>query len=188
MRATCLSRTRILSTLAPRRALTGSITYEAWNGAPHGLRMASTVTNTVPVSEPSNSSGRKERVVILGSGWAGYALARTLDPRKYERIMVSPRSYFVFTPLLAGTAVGTLEFRAVTESVRRLNLDNYYQGWADDVDFARKVVRVEANTSDDLAARTTSQLAPHQATNETEKGPMFDLPYDKLVVAVGASG
>lgn len=124
-------------------------------------------------------------MVILGSGWAGYAFARTLDPRKYERIMVSPRSYFVFTPLVAGTAVGTLEFRAVTESVRRLNLDQYYQAWADDVDFTRKVVRVEANTSDDLATRTRG-TSPTSKTTTTEKGPMFDVAYDKLVIAVGA--
>lgn len=100
--------------------------------------------------------------------------------------MVSPRSYFVFTPLLAGTAVGTLEFRAVIESVRKLHLDQYLQGWADDIDFTRKVVRVEANTSGDLAARTTPQLLPRQVAHEMEKGPTFDVPYDKLVVAVGA--
>ena len=65
--------------------------------------------------------------MILGSGWAGYGFARTLDPNKYERIMISPRSYFVFTPLLAGSAVGTLEFRAILESVRRLRLDDFHQ-------------------------------------------------------------
>ncbi|KAI1258778.1 pyridine nucleotide-disulfide oxidoreductase-domain-containing protein [Xylariaceae sp. FL1019] len=126
-----------------------------------------------------STQGQKERVVILGSGWAGYAFARTLDPKKFERIMISPRSYFVFTPLVAGTAVGTLEFRAVMESVRRLGLDHYHQGWADDVDFSRKVIRVEANTSDDIAAKTIG-------TGPVKKGAMFDVPYDKLVVAVGS--
>ncbi|KAI0476980.1 FAD/NAD(P)-binding domain-containing protein [Xylaria cf. heliscus] len=193
-RATCLVPTRFIITPASRQVLTSWNACEAWGGVARGLRMASTVANTVPTTINGKSPGRKERVVILGSGWAGYAFARTLDPRKYERIMVSPRSYFVFTPLVAGTAVGTLEFRAVIESVRRLNLDHYYQGWADDVDFARKVVRVEANTSDDLTSRTTPQLLPRNATGETEtetetekeKGPTFDLAYDKLVVAVGA--
>ncbi|KAI0834818.1 FAD/NAD(P)-binding domain-containing protein [Hypoxylon sp. FL0890] len=144
-----------------------------------GLRMASTV---------SNDGRRKERVVILGSGWSGYGLARSLDPNKYERIMISPRSYFVFTPLLAGTAVGTLEFRAVLEPVRRLGLDHYHQGWADDIDFARKVIRVEANISDmadDLASRTRLILR-HRLGGSTEKGPMFDVEYDKLIIAVGA--
>ncbi|KAK7225685.1 hypothetical protein V2G26_013688 [Clonostachys chloroleuca] len=46
----------------------------------------------------STSEEKKERVVILGSGWAGYALARSLSPSKTDRILISPRSYFVFTP------------------------------------------------------------------------------------------
>ncbi|KAI1074093.1 FAD/NAD(P)-binding domain-containing protein [Whalleya microplaca] len=144
-----------------------------------GLRMASVVANGA-----DSSCKRKERVVILGSGWAGYAFARTLDPKKFERIMISPRSYFVFTPLLAGTAVGTLEFRAVLESVRRLGLDHFHQGWADDIDFARKTIRVEANTSDDMASRT--RLVLKRPIEQVEKGPMFDVGYDKLVIAVGS--
>ncbi|KXJ94555.1 pyridine nucleotide-disulfide oxidoreductase-domain-containing protein [Microdochium bolleyi] len=146
------------------------------------------------VARQSND-GKKERVVILGSGWAGYGFARTLDPKKYERIMISPRSYFVFTPLLAGTAVGTLEFRATLESVRRLGLDYFHQGWADDVDFARKTIRVEANTSDELGSTTTTKALkqgqppnPSSGTNEVEpgRGAMFEVPYDKLVIAVGS--
>ncbi|RYP44372.1 hypothetical protein DL768_009158 [Monosporascus sp. mg162] len=127
---------------------------------------------------------RKERVVILGSGWAGYTFARSLNPNKFDRIMISPRSYFVFTPLLAGTAVGTLEMRTVLEPVRRLGLDGFYQGWADDIDFARKTIRVEANTSDDLASRT--RLIVKRSSGASEKGPVFEVTYDKLVIAVGS--
>ncbi|KAI0115805.1 FAD/NAD(P)-binding domain-containing protein [Nemania sp. FL0031] len=187
MKATCLIPTRLLTTPNCLQALNSSALRKVWS-VDRGLRMASTVTGTPSAATDTKSSGRKERVVILGSGWAGYAFARTLDPRKYERIMVSPRSYFVFTPLVAGTAVGTLEFRAVIESVRKLHLDHYLQGWADDIDFARKVVRVEANTSGDLAARTTPHLLPRHAAHEAEaeKGPVFEVPYDKLVIAVGA--
>ncbi|KAI1469190.1 FAD/NAD(P)-binding domain-containing protein [Daldinia caldariorum] len=143
--------------------------------APRCLRQASTATQ---------NDRKKERVVILGSGWAGYGFARSLDPKKYERIMISPRSYFVFTPLLAGTAVGTLEFRAVTEPVRKLGLDHFHQGWADDIDFARKVIRVEANTSDDIASRT--RLALKHRPGTADKGALFDVEYDKLVIAVGS--
>ncbi|KAK0738392.1 hypothetical protein B0T18DRAFT_492381 [Schizothecium vesticola] len=105
---------------------------------------------------------KKERVVIVGSGWAGYGFARALDPSKFERILVSPRSYFVFTPLLASTAVGTLEFRSVLEPIRRLpgpGVD-FYQGWADHVDFAAKTIRVEANIADDLASQTVIPTPP----------------------------
>jgi len=125
----------------------------------------------------------------LGSGWAGYALARTLDPAKYDRIVISPRSYFLFTPLLASTAAGTLEFRAVLEPVRRLTGIDFYQGWADDIDFTRKRVRAEANTADDLASKTivlpadASKAFPKAAG---AKGEVFDVSYDKLVIACGS--
>lgn len=90
---------------------------------------------------------------------------------------MSPRSHFVFTPLLASSAVGTLEFRAVVEPVRRLGLDEFHQAWASSIDFRRKVVRVEASTRDD-AARTGAEPVP-------VPGSEFEVPYDKLVVAVG---
>ncbi|KAK0645988.1 pyridine nucleotide-disulfide oxidoreductase-domain-containing protein [Cercophora newfieldiana] len=142
-----------------------------------------------PYSITTNSNkGKKERVVILGSGWAGYAFANALDPAKYERIVVSPRSYFVFTPLLASTAVGTLEFRAVLEPVRRLPGINFYQGWADDIDFARKTVRAEANTADDLASKTIVLPAGGGSYPKAPgiKGETFDVEYDKLVIACGS--
>lgn len=103
----------------------------------------------------------------------------------------------MFTPLLASTAVGTLEFRATLESVRRLGKNvRFYQGWADDVDFERKIIRVEENCADDMSSqtilpppppppkenRTDVQVAPPQIP----KGPIEEVSYDKLVVAVGA--
>ncbi|KAL0931658.1 pyridine nucleotide-disulfide [Colletotrichum truncatum] len=131
-------------------------------------------------SSSSADDDKRQRVVILGSGWAGYALARELDPKKYERILISPRSYFVFTPLLASTSVGTLEFRSTLEPVRRLGLDAFHQAWADDVDFSRKLVRIEKVTSEDPTSRTLP-AKPHQPKGET-----IDVPYDKLVISVGA--
>ncbi|KAL2124294.1 hypothetical protein VTJ04DRAFT_659 [Mycothermus thermophilus] len=126
----------------------------------------------------------KPRVVILGSGWAGYGFARTLDPAKYERIVISPRSYFVFTPLLASTSVGTLEFRTILEPVRRLpGKIGFYQGWADDIDFDRKVVRVETNATEEAASKT---VVPGPDEKPKPKGDLIDIPYDKLVIACGA--
>jgi hypothetical protein len=80
-----------------------------------------------------NSSQHKERLVILGSGWGGYGLLRGIDKSRYgefvntlalythlsraDVMVISPNSYFNFTPLLASSAVGTLEFRCVVEPV-----------------------------------------------------------------------
>ncbi|KAL2141812.1 hypothetical protein VTI28DRAFT_1899 [Corynascus sepedonium] len=149
-------------------------------------------------SATRSNGTRKERVVILGSGWAGYGFARTLDPAKYERVIISPRSYFVFTPLLASTSVGTLEFRTILEPVRRLpGKVGFLQGWADDIDFERKTISVEANAAED-AASTTVVPAPSPPPSETSrpeslgtpfkapKGDLVNIPYDKLVIACGA--
>ena len=62
----------------------------------------------------------KPRVVVLGSGWAGCRLMKGLDPKVYDIVCVSPRNHMVFTPLLASTCVGTLEFRSVAEPIGRI--------------------------------------------------------------------
>lgn len=36
-------------------------------------------------------------------------------------VVVSPRNYFLFTPMLAASAVGTIEFRSITEPIRNVN-------------------------------------------------------------------
>ena len=114
-------------------------------------------------------------------------------------IVVSPRSYFVFTPLLNSTSVGTLEFRAALEPVRSKRKPNveYLQGWADGVDFRRKLVTVEESVADRY--KTMKEIESHSKDDAAEvskghnaaqiepgtKGKRFEIGYDKLVVAVG---
>lgn len=62
----------------------------------------------------------KPRVVVLGSGWAGCRLMKEIDTKIYDIVCVSPRNHMVFTPLLASTCVGTLEFRSVAEPIGRI--------------------------------------------------------------------
>jgi NADH dehydrogenase FAD-containing subunit len=128
--------------------------------------------------------------LLIRKGWAGYTFARGLDRKKYHAIIVSPRPYFVFTPLLASTAVGTLEFRTALEPVRskRLRAD-YIQGWADSVDFSGKCVTIEAAVEDPRLglAQTKRQSIknPHEKSDAIKKGKLFRIHYDKLVIAVG---
>jgi NADH dehydrogenase FAD-containing subunit len=105
--------------------------------------------------------------------------------------VVSPRSYFVFTPLLTDCSVGTLEFRTALEPVRRRRSGvEFYQAWANDVDFANKKVRVEESIMDPLV---TKALASNRYLDEPtamqkekqKRGYMFDITYDKLVIATG---
>jgi NADH dehydrogenase FAD-containing subunit len=125
----------------------------------------------------------------LPSGWAGFTVARRLDPRKYQAVVVSPRSYFVFTPLLASTSVGTLEFRTALEPVRsRRQQVEFFQGWADSVDFANKCITVEETVEDprqSLAPTGNHDRSKEQMKLKEEKGKLFGLKYDKLVVTVG---
>lgn len=133
----------------------------------------------------------------------GYVLARRLDSRKYRVVVISPRSYFVFTPLLNDTAVGTLEFRNVLESIRkRHSTIEYIQGWADDVNFVGKTVTVEPSVLDpDVGLALTGPRKPNEqqttsgysnSANGVQMGgtgknqvPTFPVSYDKLIIAVG---
>lgn len=71
-------------------------------------------------SAAASSAKGKPKVVVIGCGWAGYRVALDLDKSKFDVQLVSPRNYFLFTPLLPSTAVGTLEFRAIQEPVRTI--------------------------------------------------------------------
>jgi NADH dehydrogenase FAD-containing subunit len=144
----------------------------------------------LPATSPSRVS-----CLTVTTGWAGYTLARDLDPKKYQVVVVSPRSYFVFTPLLASTSTGTLEFRTALEPVRsRRTKVEFFQGWADSVDFASKTLKVEvavenpwqamALTADGREDQNANQLEQEKGA-KPKKGKMFEMNYDKLVVAVG---
>lgn len=64
--------------------------------------------------------GEKPRVVVLGTGWAACRFLKGLDTKIYDAVCISPRNHMVFTPLLASTCVGTLEFRSVAEPINRI--------------------------------------------------------------------
>lgn len=117
-------------------------------------------------------------------------LSRQLDKKKFQPVIVSPRTYFAFTPLLASTAVGTLEFRNTIESVRARNSGvEFYQGWADDVNFNEKRLIIESAAQRPPQALESLQTAGDRGdrllTTKKKQGHLFDLKYDKLVVAVG---
>lgn len=118
----------------------------------------------------------------------GYVLSKNLDTRKYALVVVSPRSYFVFTPLLADAAVGTLEFRTALEPVRRKNSGvSFLQGWADDVDFAERTVTVEPSALDpDVGHALTGERKGNKSIQPAgQTVPTFKISYDKLIIAVG---
>ncbi|KAJ5676806.1 uncharacterized protein N7477_002439 [Penicillium maclennaniae] len=149
-----------------------------------------------------NLDHQKERVVILGSGWGGYTLSRKLSPKIYSPIVISPRSYFVFTPLLTDAASGSLDFSNIVEPVRDSHAKiDFFQAAARAIDLKKKTITCEATvvrsgvtessrTQDDErqvddGVETTSKH-PMKELRAWEQGELFEVPYDKLVIAVGA--
>ena len=65
-----------------------------------------------PASKTTRSGGR-QKLVILGTGWGSYSVLKSINKSLFDVVVVSPRNHFLFTPLLASTTVGTLEFRLV---------------------------------------------------------------------------
>lgn len=119
----------------------------------------------------------KSRLLILGSGWGGYEVLRGIDKDRWNVTIVSPSNYFNFTPLLAGCAVGTLEFRAAVEPVRRYTPEvKSYLAWCDSIDFKRKVV----------TCMPATPPVTYGDEPEEPKQHSFQLRYDALVIAVGA--
>lgn len=122
---------------------------------------------------PENAFDERETVVVLGTGWASHALLKTIDPYKIRVIVVSPSNHFVFTPMLASASVGTIEYRSMTEAIRACNpmIFNYLEGHAIDIDLKQKVLKVQME-----------ELLEGLREGEA---PVVDIPYDRLVVAVG---
>ncbi|KIM41515.1 hypothetical protein M413DRAFT_445500 [Hebeloma cylindrosporum] len=127
-------------------------------------------------------SRSKQRMVILGSGWGGYTVLQGIDKKLWDVTVISPNTYFNFTPLLASTAVGTLEFRTAIEPVRRYTpAVTFYQAWCDDIDFAHKALKCMPATRPSDAEPTGD---PDAIVPPPENA--FTLHYDKLIIAVGA--
>ena len=80
-------------------------------------------TKSLPPSPSFNNNDdddtqSKEKLVVLGTGWGAAAFLKNIDTNKYDVTVISPRNYFVFTPMLAGASVGTVDFKSITVPIR----------------------------------------------------------------------
>ena len=108
---------------------------------------------------------KKQRLIILGTGFASFSLVKSLDTELYDVVVVSPRNHFLFTPLLPSTTVGTIEFRSIIEPIRTAKEHiTFYHAYCTEVDTVRKMV---------------------QCKNALDGNP-FALEFDLLVIGVGA--
>lgn len=70
-----------------------------------------------------NGKGTKERIIILGTGWGAAGFLKCIDTDLYDVTVISPRNFFLFTPMLAGASVGSVEYRSITEPIREVRMN-----------------------------------------------------------------
>ncbi|CAK9144090.1 unnamed protein product [Ilex paraguariensis] len=126
------------------------------------------------IADSSEADNKRKRVVVLGTGWAGTSFVKNLKNASYDVQVISPRNYFTFTPLLPSVTCGTVEARSIVEPIRKIvkkkSVDiRYWEAECFKIDPENKQVYCRANQETDL--------------NGKEE---FVVPYDYLVIAVGA--
>src|SRR5687767_3070508 len=110
------------------------------------------------------------RIVVLGGGFGGVATVRHLERvlrrrTDVEITLVSRDNFFMLTPLLFEACSGRLELRHCAQPIRAaLTRARFIEATVESVQPERQVVRAVARD-----------------------GGAYDLPYDHLVVALGAS-
>ncbi|EGC38564.1 hypothetical protein DICPUDRAFT_148767 [Dictyostelium purpureum] len=123
---------------------------------------------------PESERKNRPKVVLLGSGWGTLCMLRKLHTDMFDVTIISPRNYFLFTPLLVGGTTGSIEVRSIIEPIRKYckrsdaNEATFYEAECISVDPVKKTIRC--------------------VDNSAVKGEVseFDLQYDHLVVGVGA--
>lgn len=113
---------------------------------------------------PSRPHDPPPHILVLGTGFAAFSVLKNLDDR-YRVTVVSPRNHFLFTPLLPGTTVGTIEFRSIIEPIRHARKSLlFYHAAVESLDPHQKRV-------------TCAGATAHEH---------FTVEYDVLIIAVGS--
>ncbi|KAJ7705376.1 pyridine nucleotide-disulfide oxidoreductase-domain-containing protein [Mycena rosella] len=115
----------------------------------------------------------KKTIVVLGSGWGATSFLNTLDTTDYNVVVISPRNFFLFTPLLPSVAVGTLSPRSILQPTRYVTRHKTR---------TVEVIEAEAQSVDPIN-KTVSFI-----DNSDIQGSVSSttISYDYLVYAVGA--
>ena len=138
---------------------------------------------TIQVIDPMADS-KKKNIVVLGSGWGAISFLKNIDSKKYHVSLVSPRNYFLFTPLLPSTPVGTVDEKSIIEPVVNFALKKkgsvtYYEAEATSINPDRNTVTIDSLSS-------VSQLMQTEHDLGIKRKEPVELKYDYLISAVGA--
>lgn len=106
-------------------------------------------------------AGNRQRVVIVGGGFAGLQLAKKLDDKQYQIVLIDKNNYHQFQPLMYQVATGGLEAGSISYP-------------------HRKILQKKKNLFFRMCL--VEKVNPDQKIIETSIGT---LSYDYLVVATG---
>lgn len=135
------------------------------------------------VKVTGNSISDKPSIVILGTGWGAISFLKDIDARRYNVTVISPRNYFLFTPLLPSTPVGTVDEKSIIEPVMNFALKkksnvSYYEAEATSINPDRNSVTINS-------VSTVSQLGTSEDHLGLIQNGTAEIKYDYLVSAVG---
>mmetsp|Transcript_8228 Transcript_8228/g.20796 ORF Transcript_8228/g.20796 Transcript_8228/m.20796 type:complete len:612 (+) Transcript_8228:214-2049(+) len=147
---------------------------------------AATPAGAAKVVAPAKGTGRK-KVVVLGSGWGAISFVKALEQNApYDVVLVSPRNYFLYTPLLPGAATGAVEERSIVEPIRRPIAAKGYKYF----EASCIAVNAEAKTITCQAADASFDIKNVDESYDENfvafPWHTFDISYDYLITAVGA--
>lgn len=176
---------RSLKTLA---GLTGLALVGSVGVVTYKVLQESRPSDQVKQTSTFENGRKKKTLVILGSGWASIPLLKNLDTSLYNVVIVSPRNYFLFTPLLPSVPTGTVEIRSIIEPVRSITRKKaneviYLEAEATDIDPVNNKVTIR---------QSTTVHSGHSGTDTGSSKPTYgedivtSLNYDYLVIGVGA--
>ena len=131
------------------------------------------------------------RIVVLGGGFAGLAVAKRLEKRfgpdpTVKLTLVSDTNAILFTPMLAEVAAGGLEPTHVTTPLRTsLKRTEVVRGEAVGIDRDHRRVILGADGSPSVDGRA-DESATDVALPDGSSAGHETIPYDQLVLALGS--
>ena len=123
-----------------------------------------------PVVQLPRADSATKRILVVGGGFSGVSVIRHLERLLRRRpdvevMLVSRDNFFVLTPFLFEACSGRLELRHCAQPIRPvLRRARFLEAMVEQVDVDRRSVRALATD-----------------------GTAYELPYDQLVVALGAT-
>lgn len=106
-------------------------------------------------------AGNKKRVVIAGGGFAGLQMAKKLDDKQFQIVLIDKNNYHQFQPLMYQVATGGLEAGSISYP-------------------HRKILQKKKNLFFRMCL--VKRVIPDKKLIETSMG---DLSYDYLIIATG---